>query len=208
MHKGHFRNTLFNLAMVIVTVVSLTILGCGGDDVPDLQTRSIDITVANAPMLVGAGLDWVFPNGQIIDDNLADAETTVTFANSTTADLQATVTSAGGMADADVTIASCTFDYMTSNYGADAGPQIGDMVTFNPCRLIVLSSACNPENFDEETSCSANLDLTRDTLTNLSQPVTVNVLVRESDGAIFVNDVNTGLILLDDGTITGSTGGS
>jgi hypothetical protein len=199
MQKWYFRSILASLAVVLVMVVSLNILGCGGgDDVPPLPTLTVATTTANSNMLVGT--TWSFLNGGIFHPDFSQARCTLTFtATATTPNF--TLTCPTATVTGTTAFASCDLNYEEST-SATVGPQGGDSSTFDPCTVDIPGSTCDPEDFDSNVSCPATLSLTSGSLRQDSESVDVDVKVSE-DGSVFVNDVDTG----ENISLTG-TGGS
>jgi hypothetical protein len=73
---------------------------------------------------------FTFANGAVFQSALANVSTTLCFTNNATA---FTLSSSGGSATGTNQFGSCILTVTNSSYTAGAGPQIGDVITLEPC---------------------------------------------------------------------------
>jgi hypothetical protein len=90
---------------------------------------------------------FTFANGAVFHANLVNVSTTLCFTDNATS---FTLSSAGGTTTGTNRFGSCILTVATSTYTVGAGPQVGEVITLDPCDF----------NSDRETLTVSNRDLT------------------------------------------------
>ena len=73
---------------------------------------------------------FTFTNGAVFNAALINVSTTLSFTDNATS---FTLSSSGGTATGTNRFDSCVLTVITSTYGSGAGPQVGEVITLDPC---------------------------------------------------------------------------
>ncbi len=139
-------------AVVGVLVGALTVLGCSGGDNSSSGTQEETVIIAKNDLAVPVMTDTVasianqtftFDSGETLTPALANQPIAVTFNDTTSAAPIATVTAPNvrgtngqpASFSGRVEFGSCTFVVTSSTFPVGQGPQVGDRITVDPCRL-------------------------------------------------------------------------
>jgi hypothetical protein len=127
---------IFSLSMLLTMSGICTLAGC-------YLSRTIDQATASDVN----NQSFTFTTGAVFHTALANVSTTLSFTDDATS---FTLSSAGGTATGSNRFDSCILTVTTSTYGSGAGPQVGDVITLDPC------------DFDSENKrlTVSNMDLT------------------------------------------------
>jgi len=150
------RRNIYSIVLRLMAVVSilagaLTIFGCsGGDNSSSNQAGTVlvaknDVAVPVTTETVPAveSQTFTFDSGESLTPALANQPIAVTFTDTTSATPTATITALnitgtnGQPASFSGTteFGSCTFRVTKSTFPPGQGPQVGDIITVNPCRV-------------------------------------------------------------------------
>jgi hypothetical protein len=127
---------IFGLSALLTMIGTFTLAGC-------YLSRTIDQATASDVN----NQSFTFANGAVFNTALANVSTTLSFTDNATS---FTLSSAGGTATGSNRFDSCILTVTTSTYGSGAGPQVGEVITLDPC------------DFDSENKrlTVSNMDLT------------------------------------------------
>jgi hypothetical protein len=120
---------MFSLMAVLVMVVSLMLVSCSDDDDDD------EAFVAATPAALGNRI-FTFEDGIAFDEALDGEEVVLTigdFGVGNTAPF--TLESGANTATGIVAVASCTYQFITSNFAVGGGPQAPSAVVHDPCEV-------------------------------------------------------------------------
>ncbi len=148
------RRNMYSVVLRLIAVVgvlagALTVVGCsGGDNSSSNQTvlvaktdSEIPVTAETVPAIENQ--TFTFDSGESLTPALANQPIAVTFTDTTSATPTATVT-APNITGTDgrpasfsgaTEFGSCTFRVTKSTFPPGQGPQVGDTITVNPCRV-------------------------------------------------------------------------
>ena len=203
------------VAVVGVLAGALTLLGCpGGEEAVPARVAATD-AVLNVNSTVVRALDnqpFTFSSGEALSPALVNQPVTLTFTNTATATPTFTVTTPnvrgtdGQPARATGTTAfgSCTFGVTSSTFSPGpppAGPQGGQTITVNPCRVVASTGGV-------QTGARTTLDI----LLQLgpvarSQFRPADVVIDRTTGEVTLNNVATGQTVTLQ-VVTGAAGGT
>jgi hypothetical protein len=131
---------IFGLGALLTIIGALILTGCYLSHTTDQATAS-DVN----------NQSFTFTNGAVFHANLVNVSTTLCFTDNAT---NFTLSSAGGTATGTNRFDSCILTVATSTYtvgaGSGAGPQVGEVITLDPCDF----------NSDLKTLTVSNRDLT------------------------------------------------
>jgi hypothetical protein len=161
MQRRSLRKTALYLMAALVLVVPLALLGCDSGDEDDDDGGLRDAEPGDLQNSV-----FVFNDGGVFDPNLDGQEVVLTvgaFGAGALDDDEAafTITAGGNRATGVITVGSCDLRVATSDFGIAEGPQVDDLIFWDPCEFNEETEelcAVN-EDTDEET-CSEPRDLT------------------------------------------------
>jgi hypothetical protein len=127
---------IFGLSALLTMIGTCTLAGC-------YLSRTIDQATASDVN----NQSFTFANGAVFNTALDNVSTTLSFTDNATS---FTLSSAGGTATGSNRFDSCILTVTTSTYGSGAGPQMGEVITLDPC------------DFDSENKrlTVSNMDLT------------------------------------------------
>jgi hypothetical protein len=126
----------FGLGVLLTMIGTLILAGC-------YLSRTIDQATASDLN----NRSFTFANGAVFHVNLVNVSTTLCFTNNAN---DFTLTSAGGTAAGTNRFDSCILTVANSSYTVGTGPQVGEVITLDPCDF----------NSDLKTLTISNRDLT------------------------------------------------
>jgi hypothetical protein len=145
MRQRNFRSSLLGLMALLVLVCSLALIGCdddGGDDFEDAQPADLQ------------NRSFTFQDGGFFDipEGTPFTLTFGSFGNTQTGPF--TLTSGTNTAQGTVTVASCTFNVLTSTFLAVQGPAAPSQHIADPCEVNDDGQLrlTDPDTGDETTS--------------------------------------------------------
>jgi hypothetical protein len=127
---------IFGLGALLTIIGALILTGCYLSRTTDQATAS-DVN----------NQSFTFTNGAVFHAALVNISTTLCFTDDAA---NFTLSSAGGTAAGTNRFDSCILTVVTSNYTVGAGPQVGEVITLDPCDF----------NSDLKTLIVSNRDLT------------------------------------------------
>ena len=127
---------IFGLGALLTIIGALILTGC-------YLSRTIDQATASDVN----NRSFTFVNGAVFHANLVNVSTTLCFTDNAT---NFTLSSAGGTATGTNRFDSCILTVANSSYTVGAGPQVGEVITLDPCDF----------NSDLKTLTVSNRDLT------------------------------------------------
>jgi len=127
---------LFGLGALLTIIGACILAGC-------YLSRTVDQATASDLN----NRSFTFTNGAVFHVNLVNVSTTLCFTNNAT---DFTLTSAGGTAAGTNQFDSCILTVTNSSYTVGTGPQVGEVITLDPCDF----------NSDLKTLTISNRDLT------------------------------------------------
>jgi hypothetical protein len=127
---------IFRLGALLIMLGTCTLAGC-------YLSRTIDQATASDVN----NKSFTFANGAVFHIALNNVSTTLSFSDNATS---FTLSSSGGTATGSNRFDSCILTVTTSTYGASAGPQVGEVITLDPCDF----------DSDNKTLTVSNRDLT------------------------------------------------
>jgi hypothetical protein len=127
---------LFGLGALLTIIGACILAGC-------YLSRTVDQATASDLN----NRSFTFVNGAVFHVNLVNVSTTLCFTNNAN---DFTLTSAGGTAAGTNRFDSCILTVANSSYTVGTGPQVGEMITLDPCDF----------NSDLKTLTISNRDLT------------------------------------------------
>jgi hypothetical protein len=107
------------LSALLIMLGMFTLSGC-------YLSRTVDQATADDVN----NQSFTFANGAVFNTALNNVSTTLSFTDDATS---FTLSSAGGTATGSNRFDSCILTVTTSTYGSGAGPQVGDVITLDPC---------------------------------------------------------------------------
>jgi hypothetical protein len=110
---------ILDLGALLITCAMFTLGGC-------YLSRTIDQATADDVN----NQSFTFANGAVFNTALNNVSTTLSFTDNATS---FTLSSAGGTATGSNRFDSCILTVTASTYGAGAGPQVGEVITLDPC---------------------------------------------------------------------------
>ena len=127
---------IVGLGALLIMIGTFTLAGC-------YLSRTIDQATADDVN----NQSFTFTNGAVFNTALNNVSTTLSFTDNATS---FTLSSSAGTATGSNRFDSCILTVITSTYGSGAGPQIGQVITLDPC------------DFDSENKrlTVSNMDLT------------------------------------------------
>jgi hypothetical protein len=127
---------LFSLGALLTVIGALILAGC-------YLSRTIDQATASDVN----NRSFTFANGAVFHVNLVNVSTTLCFTDNAT---NFTLSSAGGTAAGTNRFDSCILTVANSSYTVGTGPQVGEVITLDPCDF----------DSDRQTLTVSNRDLT------------------------------------------------
>jgi len=128
--------------LAIITIISaFTLAGC-------YLSRPVDEATASDVN----NRSFAFANGAAFHAALANVSTTLSFTDNAA---NFTLSSSGGMATGTHRFDSCILTVTTSTYSATAGPQMGNVITLDPCEFNSDNNTLTVENMGITTTSMA-----------------------------------------------------
>jgi hypothetical protein len=189
------------MAVVGMLAGVLTVLGCpGGDEEEPLKEEPLKVAATDAVLTVNStvvrALDnqpFTFSSGEALSPALANQPVTLTFTNTAAATPTFTVTAPnvrgtdGNPAGATGTTAfgSCSFSVASSTFQGGTGPQVGQTITVNPCRVDAATGGIQTTVLTQ-VQIRVALGLT------FSQFRVADIVINPTTGEVTLNNVATG----------------
>ena len=188
-------STISRLIALSSLIIMLSLTGCPGDEEGEVSPRGrFNVNAATAAAVTGTPFDFA----GAVPVLGTDAATTVTFPTPTTVNMALTGTAIE--ADGAVVYGSCEFIVTQSTFPVGQGPQVGERIIIPDCEFDLDAG---PVKIGSQEEGEGTLVLFLNGVGSNSVAVRVSV---NADGILFINGVNTGLIILDNGEISGSSG--
>ena len=198
----------FALGVLLTIIGALILKGC-------YLSRTVDQATASDVN----NQSFTFANGAVFHSALANVSTTLCFTDDAT---NFSLSSAGGPANGTHRFGSCILTVTDSKYAAGAGPQVGDVITLEPCdfdseRLTLtvsnrdltttstVATACSPGNVGNSIPATAS-SVNNQSFTFDSGEVFDSALINVSTALEFKNNATS--FTLTSAGISGTASGT
>ena len=190
------------LSALLTMIGTFTLAGC-------YLSRTIDQATASDVN----NQSFTFVNGAVFNTALNNVSTTLSFTDDATS---FTLSSGGSTATGSNRFDSCILTVTTSTYGSGAGPQVGEVITLDPCDFDSENKRLTVSNMDLTVTSMVATPFTPGSSASVNQATASDVNNQSftfSSGAVFdANLVNVSTVLSFTDTATrfrlSSTGGT
>jgi uncharacterized membrane protein len=197
---------VFGLGALLTIIGTFILAGC-------YLSRTIDQATASDVN----NQSFTFANGGVFHSALANASTTLCFTDNAT---NFTLSSTGGTATGTNRFDSCVLTVATSTFTIGAGPQVGEVITLDPCdfdsdrQTLTVSNrdltttstvavACSPGSSGNVNQATAN-NVNNQSFTFTSGAVFNSGLINVSTALAFTNNATQFTLTSATGTATGT----